>query len=34
VAPVVSLTEAPAHPHLAARSTYVEVDGIIQPAPP
>ncbi|HEX3956878.1 MAG TPA: CaiB/BaiF CoA-transferase family protein [Trebonia sp.] len=31
VAPVVSLTEAPAHPHLAARATYVEVDGIIQP---
>jgi alpha-methylacyl-CoA racemase len=31
VAPVVSLAEAPAHPHLAARATYVEVDGIIQP---
>ena len=33
VAPVVSLTEAPSHPHLAARSTYVEIDGITQPAP-
>ena len=31
VAPVVSLTEAPGHPHLAARATYVEADGIIQP---
>jgi alpha-methylacyl-CoA racemase len=31
VAPVVSLTEAPAHPHLAARGTYVAADGIIQP---
>jgi alpha-methylacyl-CoA racemase len=33
VAPVVSLREAPSHPHLAARSTYVEIDGITQPAP-
>jgi alpha-methylacyl-CoA racemase len=31
VAPVASLTEAPSHPHLAARSTYVDVDGITQP---
>jgi len=31
VAPVVSLAEAPAHPHMAARGTYVEADGIIQP---
>jgi alpha-methylacyl-CoA racemase len=31
VAPVVSLAQAPAHPHLAARSTYVSADGIIQP---
>ena len=31
VAPVVSLREAPAHPHLAARSTYVDADGMIQP---
>lgn len=33
VAPVLSMTEAPAHPHLAARGTYVEVDGLVQPAP-
>jgi alpha-methylacyl-CoA racemase len=33
VAPVVPLSEAPAHPHLAARGTFVEVDGITQPAP-
>ena len=31
VAPVVSLAEAPGHPHLAARATYVEADGITQP---
>lgn len=31
VAPVVPLAEAPRHPHLAARATYVEVDGITQP---
>jgi alpha-methylacyl-CoA racemase len=33
VSPVVSLSEAPAHPHLAARGTYTKVDGITQPAP-
>ncbi|MFI0982210.1 CaiB/BaiF CoA transferase family protein [Streptomyces sp. NPDC021093] len=33
VAPVLSMREAPHHPHLAARSTYVEHDGVIQPAP-
>ncbi|MET9864269.1 CaiB/BaiF CoA-transferase family protein [Streptomyces smyrnaeus] len=33
VAPVLSLTEAPSHPHLAARGTYVEHGGITQPAP-
>ncbi|MFJ8172130.1 MULTISPECIES: CaiB/BaiF CoA transferase family protein [unclassified Streptomyces] len=33
VAPVLSLREAPHHPHLAARSTYVEHGGLIQPAP-
>lgn len=31
-APVVPLAEAPAHPHLRARGTFVEVDGITQPA--
>jgi alpha-methylacyl-CoA racemase len=33
VAPVLSLTEAPAHPHNRARSTFVEVGGVVQPAP-
>ncbi|GAA3388521.1 CaiB/BaiF CoA-transferase family protein [Streptomyces roseoviridis] len=33
VAPVLSLCEAPAHPHLAARGTFVEHDGLVQPAP-
>jgi alpha-methylacyl-CoA racemase len=33
VSPVISLNEAPAHPHLAARGTFTEVDGITQPAP-
>ena len=32
-APVLSLDEAPQHPHLLARGTYVEIDGIVQPAP-
>lgn len=32
-APVLSMTEAPQHPHNRARSTFVEVDGIVQPAP-
>lgn len=32
-APVLSLTEAPLHPHNQERNTFVDVDGIIQPAP-
>ncbi|WP_329279832.1 CaiB/BaiF CoA transferase family protein [Streptomyces sp. NBC_01451] len=32
VAPVLSLTEAAAHPHLAARSTLTAPDGVVQPA--
>ena len=32
-APVLSMTEAPEHPHNKARETFVEVDGKIQPAP-
>lgn len=32
-APVLSMAEAPSHPHNRARSTFVEVDGIVQPAP-
>jgi alpha-methylacyl-CoA racemase len=33
VAPVLSMTEAPAHPHLAARGTYVTRNGRVEPAP-
>jgi alpha-methylacyl-CoA racemase len=33
VAAVVPLSEAPDHPHLAARGTFVERDGVVQPAP-
>ncbi|MGZ8742789.1 MAG: CaiB/BaiF CoA transferase family protein [Nocardioides sp.] len=32
-APVLPLTEAAQHPHLRARGTYVERDGVLQPAP-
>jgi len=32
-APVLSMTEAPAHPHNRARGTFVEVDGVPQPGP-
>jgi alpha-methylacyl-CoA racemase len=33
VAPVLPMKEAAEHPHLAARGTYVEMDGVTQPAP-
>ena len=33
VAPVLSMTEAPAHPHNRMRSTFVDVDGTMQAAP-
>jgi alpha-methylacyl-CoA racemase len=33
VAPVRTMTEAPGDPQLAARGTYVTVDGVVQPAP-
>ena len=33
VAPVLSLTEAADHPHLSARQTFVDVGGVVQPAP-
>jgi len=33
VAPVLTLTEAAEHPHLAARGTLVEHEGVLQPAP-
>ncbi|SEJ89513.1 CaiB/BaiF CoA transferase family protein [Paraburkholderia diazotrophica] len=32
-APILSWTEAPEHEHLKARGTFIEVDGIVQPAP-
>ena len=32
-APVLSMAEAPQHPHNVARNTFVEVDGVTQPAP-
>jgi alpha-methylacyl-CoA racemase len=33
LSPVLSMTEAPHHPHLRARGTFVERDGVVQPAP-
>jgi len=33
VAPVVSPRNAPAHPHNAARGTFIDVGGVVQPAP-
>ncbi len=32
-APILSLSEAPEHPHNKARNTFVELDGVLQPAP-
>ena len=32
-APVLSLTEAPQHPHNVARGSFVELDGMLHPAP-
>jgi alpha-methylacyl-CoA racemase len=32
-APVLSMHEAPQHPHNRERGTFVEVDGLVQPAP-
>jgi alpha-methylacyl-CoA racemase len=32
-APVLSIAEAPLHPHMAARKTFVERNGVTQPAP-
>jgi alpha-methylacyl-CoA racemase len=32
-APVLDWDEAPAHAHNAARETFVEIDGVVQPAP-
>jgi alpha-methylacyl-CoA racemase len=33
VGPVTGYADAPGHPHLAARGTFVEHDGVVQPAP-
>lgn len=33
VAPVLSLAEAPGHPHNAVRGTFTDVGGVVQPAP-
>jgi len=32
-APVLSMSEAPGHPHNVARGTFVSSDGVVQPAP-
>lgn len=32
-APVLGMAEAPSNPHNAARGTFVELDGVVQPAP-
>ena len=32
-APVLSMAEAPQHPHNAVRGTFIELDGVTQPAP-
>lgn len=33
VAPVLSLEEAPEHPHNRARGTFIDLDGVVQPGP-
>ncbi len=33
VAPVLDLSEAPVHPHNIARRTFIDLDGVFQPAP-
>lgn len=32
-APTLTMDEATRHPHMVARGTYVEIDGVVQPAP-
>jgi alpha-methylacyl-CoA racemase len=32
-APVLTMGEAPSHPHMAARGTFVTIDGVVQPGP-
>jgi alpha-methylacyl-CoA racemase len=31
--PILDLDEAPKHPHNVARKTFVEIEGVVQPAP-
>ncbi|MBC2642110.1 MULTISPECIES: CaiB/BaiF CoA-transferase family protein [unclassified Rhodococcus (in: high G+C Gram-positive bacteria)] len=33
IAPVLDVDEAPSHPHHVARGSFVDVDGLVQPAP-
>jgi alpha-methylacyl-CoA racemase len=33
VSPILTMAEAPAHPHATARDAFVEVGGVLQPAP-
>ena len=33
MAPVLTMGEAPSHPHAVAREAFVDVDGVFQPAP-
>ena len=33
VAPVLTMSEAPMHPHVSARGTFIDVDGVTQAAP-
>lgn len=33
VAPVLDMDEAPKHPHNVSRGTFIEVEGVVQPAP-
>ena len=32
-APVLSMSEAPEHPHMKARGTFIELEGVVQPGP-
>ena len=32
-APVLTMTEARSHPHNVARETFMDIDGVVQPAP-
>jgi len=33
VAPILTMEEAPHHPHNVARNTFIEIDGVVQPGP-